>query len=387
MTPWGQQWRSHMGHSHGDDEHDDGNENDQLVSPEEARAADRITWAGVYVNILLSGLKGVAGFAFNSSSLVADGVHSMSDLLSDGVTLLALKYCAKPPDEKQPYGYGKYETMGALTVAMLLVGGSVGIIHHSGSILYGLWEPSMIATVDPAQLQALNPTVRETVEAIVQEHARHGHSHSLEMHPAALGIAMFSVGAKEALYRAAMVIGKRVNSSVLIANAWHHRSDAITSLVAMTGIGLSVAGFPMFDPLAGMLVGGIILKMGGSIGWQAVRELCDGQLAPKTLERIALSVNNVVSSNTPEIVGVRHLRGRKLGRQLHVDLTIVLDDTNGVSFARACELKRLVRNAIQAEIPRVTDVVIELAQPAHEASTIFEATKRFGSSATAPQQL
>ncbi|GLE06401.1 hypothetical protein PINS_up015648 [Pythium insidiosum] len=280
-----------------------------------------------------------------------------------------------------PYGYGKYETIGALSVALLLVGGSLGIMHHSFETLLQVMAPAMTDTAAlDAKLSALalDADVRDAIKELLpyaQDGSghHHHHHHQVELHPAALAIAAASVASKEALYRATIAVGRRINSSVLIANAWHHRSDAVTSVVAMGGIGLSLVGLPMFDPLAGMLVGGIILKMGGEIGWDAVRDLCDAQLSPRVVHKLEHAVESVAATSHGEIHGVKNLRSRKIGRQLHVDLTLVISDRHGVSFERACEWKQQVKRAIQRDVPRVKDVIVELATPTQSATTIAEA--------------
>ncbi|KAF4148131.1 dimerization domain of Zinc Transporter [Phytophthora infestans] len=362
-----QRWHGH-GHSHGVFEEEEETEEERALklklSAEDVKAADRITWVGVWLNVVLSGLKGVAGVAFHSSGLLADAAHSISDLVSDFVTLVALKYCARPADTSQPYGYGKYETMGALSVSLLLVGGSLGIMVHSLDTLLVLMEPAtVISALDPKEVvelvEHLDPQALEAVETLAK--ATHGHGHGTVMHPAALGIAALSVAAKEALFRTTMNIGRRVHSSVLIANAWHHRSDAVTSVVAMGGIGLSLAGFPLFDPLAGIAVGGIILKMGAEIGWDSVKELCDTKLPDTTIKSLEKAADSVVGTSNGGVLQVRQLRCRKVGRYIHVDLTLVVDDASGVHHA--VEWKQKVKNAIKHQVPRVKDIVVEIATP------------------------
>ncbi|EGZ22807.1 hypothetical protein PHYSODRAFT_310551 [Phytophthora sojae] len=373
-------WHGH-GHSHGvleeEEEEEETAEERALrlkLSAADVKAADRITWVGVWLNVVLSGLKGVAGVAFHSSGLLADAAHSMSDLVSDFVTLVSLKYCARPPDALQPYGYGKYETIGALSVSLLLVGGSLGIMAHSLDTLLVLVEPAAASTT---AIVALNPTeVAELVEKMdpealeaVESLAKsvHTHAHGMVMHPAALGIAALSVAAKEALYRTTISIGRRVHSSVLIANAWHHRSDAVTSVVAMGGIGLSLAGFPLFDPLAGIAVGGIILKMGAEMGWDATKELCDAKLPDMTIRSLEKAVDEVVGNSNGDVLSVRQLRSRRVGRHIHVDLTLVVDDA--ASVHRAVEWKQKVKGAIKHRMPRVKDIVVEIATPEQLAAT------------------
>ncbi|KAG1707035.1 hypothetical protein DVH05_026231 [Phytophthora capsici] len=360
-----QRWHGH-GHSHGvlEEESEETPEERALrlkLSAEDIKAADRITWVGVWLNVVLSGLKGAAGVAFHSSGLLADAAHSLSDLVSDFVTLVSLKYCARPPDELQPYGYGKYETMGALSVSLLLVGGSLGIMAHSLDTLLVLMEPTAAISAKEVveMVEHMDPNAVEAVEALAK--TAHSHAHGMVMHPAALGIAALSVAAKEVLYRMTMNIGHRVHSSVLIANAWHHRSDAVTSVVAMGGIGLSLAGFPLFDPLAGIAVGGIILKMGAEIGWESVKELCDAKLPDTTVRSLQDAVDEVIGISNGVVLSVHQLRSRRVGRHVHVDLVLVVDDGSGVH--RAVEWKQKVKAAITHRVPRVKDIVVEIATP------------------------
>ncbi|KAF4318895.1 hypothetical protein BBO99_00006235 [Phytophthora kernoviae] len=347
------------------------------LSASDVQAADRITWVGIWLNVVLSGLKGAAGLAFHSQGLLADAAHSLSDLVSDFVTLISLKWCSRPPDASHPYGYWKYETFGALSVSMLLVGGSLGIMAHSLDTLIVLMDPAAaaVATVDLAQVAQLaehmDSNTLEAVQSIAESsHGHtHGHAHALVMHPAALGIAALSVVAKEVLYRMTMSIGQRVHSSVLIANAWHHRSDAVTSVVAMSGIGLSLAGFPLFDPLAGIAVGGIILKMGAEIGWESTKELCDAKLSDTILRSLEKTVGDVIATSKGEVLEVRQLRSRKVGRHVHVDLNLVVDNTSPVALERAVEWKQRVKSAIKNKVPRVKDVVVEITTPDQVSST------------------
>ncbi|CAI5721212.1 unnamed protein product [Hyaloperonospora brassicae] len=341
----------------------------QQLSAEDVKAADRITWVGVWLNVALSGLKGAAGVAFHSSGLLADAAHSIGDLVSDCVTLVTLKYCARPPDALQPYGYGKYETIGALSVSLLLVGGSLGILIHSLDSLLVLLEPVSTSTTvaDTTQVVALldHVTVKPMDGAERLAQAGHPHAHGVGLHPAALGIAAVSVVAKEALFRTTFSIGHRVHSSVLIANAWHHRSDAVTSVVALGGIGLSLAGFPLFDPLAGIAVGTIIWKMGVEMGWQRVKELCDAKVPDPVLESIASAVGDVMNASKGEVVGVRRLRCRKVGRHVHADLTVLVD--GALPVHEAVKWQQEVKRAIEHKVPPVNDIVVELATNATSA--------------------
>jgi cation diffusion facilitator family transporter len=170
-----------------------------------------------------------------SPALMADGVHSLSDLLSDGVTLYTMELSRRPQDATQPYGYGRMETMGALGVSTLLVATGAGIGLHS----------------------------LETLRALAAgELSLHGPMW------VAVGAAAVSLVAKEALYHVTRRAGERANSKVMLANAWHHRSDAASSAIAIVGASGAMVGggAVMLDPLAGMLVSALIINTGWQIG-------------------------------------------------------------------------------------------------------------------------
>ena len=194
-----------------------------------------VTWLGLLANLALALLKGVAGIFSNSAAMIADAGHSFSDLLSDLVALWALRMAQTPKDQNHPYGHGKFETIGALFLALMLIATGIGIAIHA------------FEQVDQREVPG----------------------------NLALAVAIASILFKEALYRITAYIGERNHSRILIANAWHHRSDAISSLVALIGIGGAQWGFPVFDPIAGILVAGWIIKIGLTIGYNSVRELSD----------------------------------------------------------------------------------------------------------------
>lgn len=177
--------------------------------------ADRITKAGAVANMGMAALKGVVGTAAGSPALQADAVHSLSDLVSDGVSLWALHRARRPPDKHYPYGHGKFEAVGSACVGGMLVAAGGGIGIHA-----------LQAAVDAC-------SALEVSQA------------ALGMQLGAAGVAALSVAIKEALYRQTLMVAAEVRSSTLAANAWHHRSDALSSVVALLGIGGSACGVPL----------------------------------------------------------------------------------------------------------------------------------------------
>ncbi|MFH2129133.1 MAG: cation diffusion facilitator family transporter, partial [bacterium] len=199
------------------------------------KEAVQVTVVGVIANLLLSLMKGIVGFFFLSSALIADAAHSLSDLMSDAVTLWSIYISRKPVDESHPYGHGKFETIGTFFISLML-------------ILAGFW----IAVHGIGQLD--KPIIPQLP---------------------AVWMAAFSIVAKELLYRYAAHIGRKQNSRILLANAWHHRTDAISSLVVLAGILGAVLGYPLLDPIAAIIVSGWIIKTGLTIGYESIKELTD----------------------------------------------------------------------------------------------------------------
>ncbi|POM70121.1 Cation Diffusion Facilitator (CDF) Family, partial [Phytophthora palmivora] len=178
----------------------------------------KITRAGMYVNVAMAATKGAVGLAIHSSALIADAAHSLSDLLSDVVTLWSVKVARLPPDPKHPYGYGKYEAVGSLSVGAILVLCGVGIGADGLQAMQEIWSGAAGTALPDFDLPLLSAMDRSTQWAL------------------AAGAAGVSIAAKEALFRATVKIGKQAKSKVLIANAWHHRTDALSSVVALGGI-------------------------------------------------------------------------------------------------------------------------------------------------------
>lgn len=240
--------------------------------------ASRITWVGAAVNFLLAFFKLFAGITGRSAAMIADAGHSFSDLISDGLTLVALRMSALPADVDHPYGHGRFESVGSLAIGALLIG--AGISFGSSSF------------------EALMAPVAAPLGSI------------------ALWAAVASIVSKEALFRATARIGKQLNSQVLIANAWHHRSDALSSVVAVLGIAGSILGYRRLDPLAGLLVAGMVSWMGLRIAFEAIAQLTDTSdyAVVQAVESVAREVDGINS--------VDHIRSRSMGGNNMVDLAI-----------------------------------------------------------------
>lgn len=250
---------------------------------ERAAAASRSTWVSVFVNLVLTSVQIAAGVLTKSQGLIADGIHSLSDLVADGVVLLANHHSQKDADADHHYGHHRYETAASLVLGALLLAVGLGMLW---SAFLKLQQPESVQTV----------------------------------HAAALWVAGGALVAKELLFRYMLAVAKRVKSSMLVANAWHARSDAASSLVVGLGIAGNLAGYPILDPIAAAIVGFMVARMGWSFGWDALHDLMDRAI--DEAESTAIRQTLVM---TPGIRGVHDLRTRKMGDMIVVDVHIEVD--------------------------------------------------------------
>jgi cation diffusion facilitator family transporter len=247
------------------------------------RAAQRSTWISVGVNLVLTIVQVIVGWWSNSQALVADGLHSLSDLIADGVVLIANKHSQALPDEDHHYGHQRYETAASMVVGMLLLALGCGMLWSAGMKLYS-----------PGDIPAV--------------------------HPIALWVALAALVLKELLFRYLLRVGEQVRSSMLIANAWHARSDAASSLVVAIGIGGNLLGFRLLDPVAALIMGGLIIKIGWKFTWDALNDLMDQAIDQQTLEAIQATI-----ASTSGVRGHHDLRTRKMGDLIIVDVHLEVD--------------------------------------------------------------
>ncbi len=250
---------------------------------EHALAATRSTWVSVAVNIILASAQIVLGLFAHSQALIADGIHSLSDLVADGVVLFAGHHSKKDADEDHPYGHQRFETAASLIIGLILLAVGIGM----------LW----------AAFNKLEAP--ETIQKV---------------HIIALWVAGTALIAKELLFRYMLSVAKRVKSSMLIANAWHARSDAASSLVVGLGIIGNLLGYPILDPIAALLVGFMISKMGWRFSWDALHDLMDRAADDDEVQAIKQTL-----LSTPGVLGVHDLRTRKMGDMIVVDAHIEVE--------------------------------------------------------------
>lgn len=295
-------------------------------------AADRVTLLGVYINVVLSIVKFFGGLAFNSAVLVADAGHSLSDLFSDFITLYAVQVARLPPDEDHPYGHGKFESVGSLFLSLTLLATGLSV---------GAWSYEKMREV--ITIQQLAATVKGAATAV-----------SAIKIPAwpALALAALSIASKEWLFQVTKRVGEALNSQILVANAWHHRSDAFSSILSLISIAVAIAipGLLVADSAAGILVAGMICLTGLEILFESVKQLTDtsdSQLAKKIA---------VIARNVDGVLGAANIRARTVGSGSLVDLTVLTDVKISASAAHAIGEK--ARWKILESLPYVSDVLV-----------------------------
>ena len=249
----------------------------------------KVTLVGSAGNLVLLTFKFVAGVLGNSSAMMADAVHSLSDIFTDLIVLLFVKVSAKPQDESHDYGHGKFETIATLFIGLALVGAAIGIIV-SGALKFAHWLGGETLEV-PGKL--------------------------------ALWAALISILVKEVLYQYTAARGKKLNSPAVVANAWHHRSDALSSIGAAIGIGGAILlgeRWAVLDPLASIVVGGMLLKVAWDLLKGSLGELTDESLPARDESEIV----DIITS-FPDVSEPHHLRTRHIGNRVAIEIHIRMD--------------------------------------------------------------
>ncbi|WKZ85448.1 cation diffusion facilitator family transporter [Ralstonia pickettii] len=246
-------------------------------------AARRSTLVSVAVNLGLTVAQVAAGMLAGSQALIADAIHSLSDLIADFVVLFAGHHSQKGPDQTHHYGHQRFENAASLALGLLLLAVGVGM----------LWN----AVLKLEHAEAIQP-----VRLI------------------GLWVALGALAAKELLFRYMLAVAERVRSSMLVANAWHARSDAASSLVVALGIVGNVLGYRLLDPVAALVVGLMVTRMGWQFGWEALHDLMDRAVDEETVEAI-----HQVMLATPGVLGVHDVKTRRMGDLILVDAHLEVD--------------------------------------------------------------
>jgi len=266
-----------------------GNPSPEPQHGERYHLAQNVTWVSVAVNIFLTVLQIVIGIIGKSQALVADGLHSLSDLLCDFLVLFANRHGSKDADKDHPYGHARIETATTLVLGLILMGTGAALLWGAAQRLQ-----------DPLALQ--------------------------KVHQMTLWIAILTLAGKEGLFRYMLHVARRLRSRMLEANAWHARSDAASSLIVVAGIAGNLGGITSLDLLAAALVAAMIFRMGWKQAYQALMELIDTSLD----EQEVAAIRNTLLS-TPGVQGLHELRTRRMGDRALVDAHVLVEPRISVS--------------------------------------------------------
>ncbi|VVE22757.1 cation diffusion facilitator family transporter [Pandoraea pneumonica] len=292
---------------------------DNLAASSEAldkhAVARHSTWVSIWVNVVLTTAQIVIGIFARSQALIADGIHSLSDIVSDFVVLAAARGSARAPDADHPYGHNRYENAASLFLGAILLVVGAGMLWRG---IERLLHPEEIP----------------------------------EVHAIALGVAVLVLVCKEGLFRYMLRAAQRVRSAMLVANAWHARSDALSSLVVACGILGNLAGYRLLDPLAAALVGLMIGRTGWKFGWNALQDLIDRGVDDATMVTIRQHL-----LETPGVRAIDMLRTRRMGDEIVVDVHVLVDARLSVSEGHY--IAEQARAAVM-NVPQILDVLVHV---------------------------
>lgn len=286
------------------------------------RALTRVTVTGGISNLLLMLLKMAAGIIGRSGAMVADAIHSLSDFLTDAVVLLFVRISAKPDDESHDYGHGKFETLATCMIAVTLFAVAVSILIKSAMAIAGVTQGLVLP--QPGLI--------------------------------ALLAAAISIAVKEGLYWYTYLNGKKWNSQVVIANAWHHRSDAFSSIATLIGIGCAYflgERWRVMDPIAAIIVGAMIVKVSVNIFLPAINELLECSLPKETEDRIL----EIVNAN-PAVKDPHKLKTRRIGNRIAIEVHIRVDSTMSVKDSHDITVD--IENRLKQEYGPDTLVIVHV---------------------------
>ncbi|MDY6969178.1 MAG: cation diffusion facilitator family transporter [Spirochaetota bacterium] len=293
-----------------------------------AKKANFITWVGFFTHLILTAFKLFAGLAGNSAAMIADSIHSLSDFATDIFILISFKIVKKPPDKSHKYGHGKFETLTTTIIGVVLLIIGFGILYSNGKDIY---------LIIIFQRMIDSPNI------------------------IALVAALLSIIANELLYRYTNVIGNQIQSQAVIANAWHHRSDAFSSIGTFIGIGGAIllgAGWRILDPIAAVIVSIFIIKVAYNIACGGIKELLEESLDENTENNILTIINSVNEVKYPH-----ELRTRRMSNKIIIDVHIKVD--NSLNIVEAHNINNKIEKKIKAKYGNNTIINIH-TEPEHE---------------------
>lgn len=282
---------------------------------ERYKEGQKVSIISLAANISLAVVKIVVGFFFSSKALIADGFHSVSDVISTLIILTSMKISKAPPDQDHPYGHGKAESIATIILGLILILTGIFLIKDA------------VMTIINNQISVPGTLV--------------------------LWVAGLSILIKELLYRYTVKVGRKINSKGLIADAHHHRSDALSSIAALIGTAGARLGYPILDPVAGLVVSALIIKVGIEILLDAVDDLMDAVPNHDKIKEISSDIEEM-----PEIITVGDIKSRSYGPYLYVDVKIVVDDELTVSEGHKIAVR--AKEKVVANHEQVQEVMVHV---------------------------
>jgi cation diffusion facilitator family transporter len=278
-------------------------------------------WISLASNVILTGIKILVGLLFNSQVLIADGIHNAGDVIATATAYSSMRVSSKPADKEHPYGHGKAEVLGAFMVAIILAAAAIYMAYHS---IHALFEPAS------------------------------------EAHLIAFLAAVVSLIWKQILYVYTMRIGKEMNSKGLIATAYDHLADVYASIAASVGIGLGLVGqytgtayLAYGDPVAGIIVSYLVLKLAYEMGRESFDILMEKSVAPEQVDRYAALIQTI-----PEVKRIDRLRAREHGHYILVDARIGVSGL--LTIQEGHDIIREVKRKVMEANPDVDEVLVHL---------------------------
>lgn len=287
-----------------------------IDTEDRSEAARHVTWVSILVNLVLTVMQIVVGVFAHAQSLVADGFHSLADLVADFMVLIANKHSSSPADEDHPYGHERFETLAALALGLVLIGTGCGILYTAIERLQHLDTLPPVASI-------------------------------------ALWTAFATLAGKELLFRYMLRVGERLRSPMLVANAWHARADAASSLVVAAGIAGSLMGWRFLDPIAAIIVGLMVVRMGWRFSWEALAELIDTGIP--AAERAAV-METILA--TPGVLACHSLRSRRMAHKVLVDARVQVSPY--ISVSEGHQIAETVHDRVLDAHIDVLDVMVHV---------------------------
>ena len=330
------------------------------------RRAMFVTQAGAFVNIFLAGCKSIVGFSIGSTALISDAANSLGDVVCDGIVYYSLVQSRKQASLDRPWGHGKFESLGSLCVGGLLVMTGMGVGYTAGLSAFDMtFGPEVVRIASDSVTSAIEKAAEdiEDIEQLIVANnpvAKYlqstiiGNFLANYGDKAAIGVSCISILCKETLFHYTHKVGKAIGSSSIMANAWQHRSDSFVSGAVLVGVSGTLLGLPILDPIAALLVSGVIIKQGIETGVDSLRDLSDAPASHEETEELRKTCMSV-----PGVLKINEIFARQSGPFLYVETTVGVPGY--ISASAAHRLAELVKiELLEQYRGRVANAVVHV---------------------------